>query len=53
MDKTIIAEIAMFLLSKRDPELPMAVRVARWGCVVLALAYALLAVIEKGREAFA
>ena len=53
MDKTIIAEIAMFLLSKRDSELPMAIRIARWGVVVLVLAYALLVVIEKGREAFA
>lgn len=37
---------------KRDKELPWAIRIFRWGAVIVFLSYSTLCLIEKYKEVF-
>lgn len=41
-----------WVFMKKDKELPWATRLARWGLILLGLAYGVLLVIEKAKEVF-
>lgn len=41
-----------WVFMKKDKELPWATRLARWGLILLGLAYGSLLVIEKAKEVF-